>query len=91
MNKSELIERIAEKSGLSKADAGKALAGFTDTVTEALKDGNSIALVGFGTFSVSDRPERQGRNPATGESMTIVAKRVAKFKVGKGLDDAINN
>jgi DNA-binding protein HU-beta len=91
MNKSELIERIAEKSGLSKADAGKALAGFTDTVTEALKDGNSIALVGFGTFSVSDRPERQGRNPATGESMTILAKRVAKFKVGKGLDDAINN
>jgi DNA-binding protein HU-beta len=91
MNKSELIERIAEKSGLSKADAGKALAGFTDTVTEALKDGNSISLVGFGTFSVSDRPERQGRNPATGESMTIVAKRVAKFKVGKGLDDAINN
>jgi DNA-binding protein HU-beta len=90
MNKSELIERIAEKSGLSKADAGKALAGFTDTVTEALKDGNSIALVGFGTFSVSDRPERQGRNPATGEAMTIAAKRVVKFKVGKGLDDACN-
>lgn len=91
MNKNELIESIAEKSGLSKAEAGKALAGFTETVTEALKSNDSIALVGFGTFSVSDRPERQGRNPATGEAMTIAAKRVAKFKVGKGLDDAINN
>lgn len=91
MNRNELIENIANKSGLSKADAAKALSAFTDTITESLKANDPIALVGFGTFSVTDRPERQGRNPATGEAMTIAAKRVAKFKVGKSLDDAINN
>ncbi len=90
MNRNELVESIAAKSGLSKADADKALKGFTESVEEALGNNDSVALVGFGTFSVTDRPERQGRNPATGEPMTIAAKRVAKFKVGKKLDEACN-
>lgn len=90
MNKTELVNAIAEKSGLSKSDAKKALDATTEAIAEALKSGDKIALVGFGTFSVSERPERQGINPATKETITIAAKKVAKFKAGADLDNALN-
>lgn len=85
MNKTELTSAMAAKAGLTKVDAGKALEAFVDTVKEELGKGNRITLVGFGTFSVQDRPARNGRNPRTGKSIKIAAKKVAKFKVGKGL------
>ena len=85
MNKTEFIAAMAAKAGLTKVDAGKALEAFVDTVKEELGKGNRITLVGFGTFSVQDRPARNGRNPRTGKSIKIAAKKVAKFKVGKGL------
>lgn len=90
MNKSELVSAIAEKSGLSKSDSKKALDGVLEAITDALKAGDKVALVGFGTFSVSERPERQGLNPLTKETITIAAKKIAKFKAGADIDNAIN-
>lgn len=90
MNKSELVSSIAVKSGLSKSDAKKALDATVEAISEALKAGDKVALVGFGTFAVSERPERQGINPATKETITIAAKKIAKFKAGADLDNAIN-
>ena len=90
MNKTELIEKIAAGSGLSKADAKKALDATVAAVKDALVAGDKIALVGFGTFSVSARPAREGVNPATKEKMQIAAKKVAKFKAGAELADALN-
>ncbi len=90
MNKSELIDAIATKADLPKASAGRALDALIDAVSEALQQGDSVSLVGFGTFSVKDRAERQGRNPKTNEPITIKAARVPSFKAGKGLKDAVN-
>ena len=90
MNKTELIAAIAEKTELSKKDAEKALKAFTDVVAEELKKGEKIQLVGFGTFEVSERAARTGRNPQTGAEMTIAASKAPKFKAGKALKDAIN-
>ena len=85
MNKAQLIDAIAEKSVLTKADSKKALDAFMETVGETLKQDDKVALVGFGTFSVTERPERQGRNPQTGGTITIDAKKVVKFKAGAEL------
>lgn len=85
MNKTELISSVAEKAGMSKSQAGNAIEAFMECVVDSLKGGDSVSLTGFGTFSVVERGERQGRNPRTGEPMTIKAKKVAKFKPGKGL------
>lgn len=82
MNKTELVAKIAEGAGLSKVDAKKALEAALDAITAAVKAGDKVALVGFGTFSVSERGERQGINPATKETITIPAKKVVKFKAG---------
>ncbi len=90
MNKTELVAAMAEKAGLSKKDAEAALAAFTATVADALKAGDKIQLVGFGTFEVSERAARTGRNPQTGAEMTIAASKAPKFKAGKALKDAIN-
>lgn len=90
MNKTELIAAIAEKAELSKKDSEKALKAFVDVVTEELKKEHKIQLVGFGTFEVSSRSARTGRNPQTGEEMEIAACRAPKFKAGKALKDAIN-
>jgi len=89
MNKSELIDAIAEKGGLSKADAGKALDATIASVTEALKAGDTVTLVGFGTFGVKERAARTGRNPQTGATLEIKASKVPNFKAGKGLKDAV--
>ena len=89
MNKTELIAAIADKAGLSKKDAEKALKAFTETVTEQLTAGSKV-LVGFGTFEVSERAAREGRNPHTGETLSIAASKAPKFKAGKALKDAIN-
>ena len=90
MNKTELVAAMAEKAGLSKKDAEAALKAFTETVAEELKKGEKIALVGFGTFEVSERAAREGRNPQTGATMTIAASKAPKFKAGKALKDMIN-
>ncbi len=90
MNKTELIEKIAAGSGLSKADSKKALDATVAAVKDALVAGDKVSLVGFGTFSVSERPAREGINPATKEKIQIAAKKVAKFKAGAELNDAIN-
>ena len=90
MNKSELIDAIAESSELTKADAGRALDGFIGAVTGALAKGDAVALVGFGTFSVKERAERKGRNPQTGEEITIKAAKIPSFKAGKSLKDSVN-
>ena len=90
MNRMELVAAIAEKSELSKKDAEKALKAFTDVVAEELKKGEKIQLVGYGTFEVSERAAREGRNPQTGETMTIAASKSPKFKAGKALKDALN-
>ncbi len=90
MNKSDLVDAIAADSGLSKADAGRALDGFTAAVTKALKSGGSVSLVGFGTFSVKRRDARSGRNPRTGETIKIKASNNPSFKAGKALKDAVN-
>ena len=90
MNKTELIAAIAEKAGIAKKDADKALAAFIETVEAELKAGEKVTLVGFGTFEVVDRPAREGRNPKTGESMKIAASKAPKFKAGKALKDAVN-
>ena len=90
MNKTELVAAMAEKSELSKKDAEKALKAFIDVVTEELKKDEKIQLVGFGTFEVSERAAREGRNPLTGEKMQIKASKAPKFKAGKALKDAVN-
>ena len=90
MNKTELVAAIAEKTELTKKDAESALKAFTDVVAEELKKGEKIQLVGFGTFEVSERAAREGRNPQTGETMKIAASKAPKFKAGKALKDAIN-
>ena len=90
MNKTEFIAAIAEKAELSKKDAEKALKAFTDVVEEELKKGEKIQLVGFGTFEVSERAAREGRNPQTGATMKIEACKVPKFEPGKALKDAVN-
>lgn len=90
MNKTELIAAMAEKAEISKKDSEKALKAFIDVVTEELKNDGKIQLVGFGTFEVSERAAREGRNPHTGETMQIQACKVPKFKVGKALKDDIN-
>jgi DNA-binding protein HU-beta len=89
MNKAELVDAVASASGLSKADAKRAIDGFVATTTKALKKGDKIALVGFGSFSVSARAARTGRNPQTGKEIKIAAKKVAKFKAGKALADVV--
>ena len=90
MNKSELIAAVVEKTELSKKDAEKALKAFEDVITEELKKGEKVQLVGFGTFEVSERAAREGRNPQTGKTMKIEACKAPKFKAGKALKDAIN-
>ena len=90
MNKTELVAAIAEQTELSKKDAEKAVKALTDTVAEALKAGDKVQLVGFGTFEVSERAAREGRNPHTGEPMPIAASKAPKFKAGKALKDALN-
>lgn len=89
MNKAELIEAIASKSGLTKKDAGAALDAFTVTVTETLSKKDTVALIGFGTFSTSERAARDGVNPSTGAKIKIAATTVAKFKVGAKLKEAV--
>lgn len=89
MNKSELVAAIAEKSGLAKTDAEKALNACTESIKEALSKGESIQLIGFGTYSIGERSARTGRNPQTGKEIQIAAKKVVKFKVGKALDEAV--
>ena len=90
MNKSELIDSIADKSGLNKTQAGDALNAVMESVGEALEAGDSISLVGFGTFSVKDRKARTGRNPKTGQSIQIPAKTKVVFKAGKALQESVN-
>ena len=90
MNKTEFIAAEAEKAEISKKDSEKALKAFVDVVAEQLKAGDKVQLVGFGTFEVSERAAREGRNPQTGETMTIAACKAPKFKAGKALKDAIN-
>ena len=90
MNKAELVAAVAEKAEISKKDAEAAVKAFTDVVAEELKKGEKIQLVGFGTFEVSKRPERQGINPATKEKITIAAANVPKFKAGAALKNALN-
>lgn len=90
MNKTELIAAMAEQTELSKKDAEAALKAFIDVVSEELKKGEKVQLVGFGTFEVSERTAREGRNPATGETMTIAASKSPKFKAGKALKDLVN-
>ena len=90
MNKTELVTAIAEKTELSKKEAEKALKAFTDVIAEELAKGEKIQLVGFGTFEVSERAAREGRNPMTGETIQIAASKTPKFKAGKALKDQIN-
>ena len=90
MNKTELIAAVAEQAEISKKDSEKALKAFVDVVTEQLKKGDKVQLVGFGTFEVSERAAREGRNPQTGKTMKIAACKAPKFKAGKALKDAIN-
>jgi DNA-binding protein HU-beta len=90
MNKADLITAIAEHSQLSKADAGRALDGLLGAIEKTLAAGDSITLVGFGTFAVKERAERTGRNPQTGNEITIAAAKLPSFKAGKALKDAVN-
>ena len=90
MNKSELVAAIASKADISKKDAEAAVKAFTETVTKELKKGGKVQLVGFGTFEVSKRAARTGRNPQTGKEMKIAASKAPKFKAGKALKDAVN-
>lgn len=90
MNKAELIDAMASDAGISKAQAKKALDSFTDNVSDALKKGGRVSMIGFGTFSVSKRNARTGRNPQTGAEIQIAAKNVAKFKAGSALDSKLN-
>ncbi|HLP11770.1 MAG TPA: HU family DNA-binding protein [Flavobacteriales bacterium] len=90
MNKAELIDAVAAESGLSKADAKRALDSTIDVMSKSLKKGDRVALVGFGSFSVSDRAARKGRNPQTGKEIKIAAKKVVKFKAGAELAEKVN-
>lgn len=90
MNKTELVAAMAEQTQLSKKDAEAALKAFIDVVSEEMKKGEKVQLVGFGTFEVSERAAREGRNPATGESMVIKDSKAPKFKAGKALKDLVN-
>lgn len=90
MNKSDLISAMADKAGISKSQAGEALEAFMDSTASALKNGEKLVLVGFGTFSVSKRAARTGRNPKTGKEIQIAAKNVVKFKAGTGLSENVN-
>lgn len=89
MKKTELVTAIAEKAGISKKDADKAVSAFVETVTDALKAGDKVQLIGFGTFEVRERPERTGRNPLTKETITIPASKSPAFKAGQGFKAAI--
>ncbi len=89
MNKAQLIDAMAAGAGLTKVDAKKALDAFVSATTDALKGGDRVALIGFGSFSVSERGQRTGRNPQTGKEITIPAKKVVKFKAGAELSDAV--
>lgn len=89
MNKAELIAAMSEKAEISKKDAEKALTAFTSIITDTLVDGDKVVITGFGAFEVVERAERQGRNPATGEVITIAASKSPKFKAGKALKDAV--
>lgn len=90
MNKTELVAAVAEQADISKKDAEKVLKAFVDVVTEEMKKGEKVQLVGFGTFEVSERAAREGRNPQTGKTMKIEACKALKFKAGKALKDAVN-
>ena len=90
MNKNDLVEAVAERTGLAKSDAARAVEAVLGAVTETLQRGEAIALSGFGTFVTKVRPARTGRNPRTGEAIAIAASRVPAFKAGKGLKDALN-
>jgi len=90
LNKQELIENIAASADINKTSAGRALDAMIDSVTDALKEGDSVVLVGFGTFTVRDRAARTGRNPQTGDEIQISAAKVPAFKAGKALKDAVN-
>ena len=90
MNKTELVAAVAEQADISKKDAEKALKAFVDVVTEEMKKGEKVQLVGFGTFEVSERAAREGINPQTGKTMKIEACKAPKFKAGKALKDAVN-
>ena len=90
MNKNDLIAAVADAAGLQKGDAGKAVDAVFDTITGALKGGDEVRLVGFGTFQVTERAASEGRNPRTGEPIKIPASKQPKFKAGKGLKDAVN-
>ncbi|MGN0403332.1 MAG: HU family DNA-binding protein [Acetatifactor sp.] len=90
MNKTELVAAMAENAGVSKKDAEKTLKAFIDVVTKELKKGEKVQLVGFGTFEVSERAAREGRNPQTGKTMKIAASKAPKFKAGKALKDSLN-
>ncbi|MFD0706518.1 nucleoid-associated protein HU-beta [Photorhabdus akhurstii subsp. bharatensis] len=90
VNKSQLIDKIAADSNISKAAAGRVVDAFISSVTSALKDGDDVALVGFGTFAVRERSARTGRNPQTGKELKIAAAKVPAFRPGKGLKDAVN-
>jgi len=90
VNKSELIDAIAASADITKADAGRALDAAVEAITKALKDGDQVTLVGFGTFQVKERAARTGRNPQTGKEIKIAASKVPGFKAGKGLKDAVN-
>ncbi|MGV8001117.1 MULTISPECIES: nucleoid-associated protein HU-beta [Photorhabdus] len=90
VNKSQLIDKIAADSNISKAAAGRVVDAFISSVTAALKDGDDVALVGFGTFAVRERSARTGRNPQTGKELKIAAAKVPAFRPGKGLKDAVN-
>jgi DNA-binding protein HU-beta len=90
MNKAELIEAMADAADISKAAAGRALDGMVEAITNAMKEGDTLSLVGFGTFSVKERAARDGRNPQTGETIKIKASKIPSFKAGKALKDAVN-
>ncbi len=89
MNKNELVTAVATSTGLSKADAGKAIDGVFQAISNALQKGDEVRLVGFGTFNVAERAKSEGRNPRTGEKIEIPASKLPKFKAGKGLKDAV--
>ncbi len=90
MNKNDLVAAVSDNAGLSKADATRAVDGVFDAITDALKKGGDVRIVGFGTFSVAKRKATTGRNPRTGETINIAASKQPKFKAGKGLKDAVN-
>ena len=90
MNKTELVTAMADQAGLTKKDAEAALKAFVDVITEGLKNGEKISLVGFGTFDVAERAAREGINPATGKKIQIAASKAPKFKAGKALKDSLN-